>query len=363
MSGFDAEVIVVGGGPAGAASAWTLARGGRDVLVLDRAVFPRPKPCAEYVSPEASRILQDMNVLGAAERAGASLLTGMRVRAPDGTELIGEFAAARDCGRGTCAGSRCVVSAWTRCCSTPRARPGANVRENAHVVDVVRDTTGRVDGVSLADGSTLRARLVIGADGLRSIVARRLGLGIHARWPRRVAFVTHYEGVSGMQDYGEMHVDRDGYVGLAPVDSGLVNVAVVIPATLAHFAASDPAGIRRELGAPPATARAALSRTRDARRRCAARDRSAGARAARGRPARRSWATRRISSTRSPAKASTRRSAARNCSLRTRTPCARRRIRATNATRSPLTIAAAATPSAASGWSNVWWDSPWAGRR
>jgi flavin-dependent dehydrogenase len=87
----------------------------------------------------------------------------------------------------------------------------------------------------------LRARFVVGADGLRSVVARRLGVGIHGRWPRRVAFVAHYEGVAGMGSYGEMHVDRQGYVGIAPVDAGLVNVAVVIPTTLARLAAADPA--------------------------------------------------------------------------------------------------------------------------
>jgi menaquinone-9 beta-reductase len=59
----DAEVIVVGGGPAGASTAWALAREGVDVLVLDRAKFPRDKICAEYLSPQASRILSDMGVL------------------------------------------------------------------------------------------------------------------------------------------------------------------------------------------------------------------------------------------------------------------------------------------------------------
>jgi len=59
----DAEVIVVGGGPAGAATAWALAREGVDVLVLDRAMFPRDKICAEYLSPQASRVLSDMRVL------------------------------------------------------------------------------------------------------------------------------------------------------------------------------------------------------------------------------------------------------------------------------------------------------------
>jgi menaquinone-9 beta-reductase len=241
VSTFDAEVLVVGGGPAGAATAWTLARGGRDVLILDRAAFPRPKPCAEYVSPEASRILDAMNVLNAAEHAGASLLTGMRVRAPDGTELVGEFAAARDFRGPHTRGIALRRERLDPLLLEAARNAGAKVREAAHVVDVARDQSGRVEGVVLADGSALRARLVIGADGLRSIVARRLGLGIRARWPSRIAFVTHYAGITGMREYGEMHVDRDGYVGLASVDSGLVNVAVVIPTTLARFAAADPA--------------------------------------------------------------------------------------------------------------------------
>ena len=63
MSGRDADVVVVGGGPAGAYTAWALARAGADVVVLDRARFPRDKPCSEYLSPEASRLLADMGVL------------------------------------------------------------------------------------------------------------------------------------------------------------------------------------------------------------------------------------------------------------------------------------------------------------
>ncbi|HXQ77514.1 MAG TPA: FAD-dependent oxidoreductase, partial [Gemmatimonadaceae bacterium] len=89
----DAEVIVVGGGPAGAATAWALAREGADVLVLDRATFPRDKVCAEYLSPQASRILSDMGVLEDVEASGPAHLAGMRLRAPNGLIVDGEFAA------------------------------------------------------------------------------------------------------------------------------------------------------------------------------------------------------------------------------------------------------------------------------
>ena len=78
-------------------------------------------------------------------------------------------------------------------------------------------TAARVAGAVVrdADGArrSLRARLTVGADGLRSIVARRLGPRRHGR-PRRIAFVAHVDGVAGMGDSAEMHVGRTGYVGL-----------------------------------------------------------------------------------------------------------------------------------------------------
>ncbi|HET7566173.1 MAG TPA: FAD-dependent oxidoreductase, partial [Gemmatimonadaceae bacterium] len=78
----DADVIVVGAGPAGCSTAWSLARAGARVLLVDRAHFPRDKTCAEYLSPQASRILAQMGALAACEDAGAAHLAGMVIRAP-----------------------------------------------------------------------------------------------------------------------------------------------------------------------------------------------------------------------------------------------------------------------------------------
>ena len=89
----ESEVLVVGGGPAGASVASALAGAGVDVHVVDRARFPRPKPCAEYLSPEASRILDAMGALDAIEQTGAAALAGVRVRAPNGAVIAGDFVA------------------------------------------------------------------------------------------------------------------------------------------------------------------------------------------------------------------------------------------------------------------------------
>ena len=231
----DADVIVVGGGPAGASTAYFLARAGVDVLLLDRARFPRDKPCAEYLSPQASRILSEMGALQLVEAAGAAQLAGMVIRAPNGSEIRGEFAAEhgfrgfRDRGLAL---RRTVLDGIL----LDRAREaGVRVEEGVRVTDLVRDAGGRVIGVrrSEPDGwaSPRHARVVIGADGLRSLVANRLGLSHSSRWPRRLALVTHYRGLRGVADVGEMHVGRDGYLGIADVGNGETNVALVVPAS------------------------------------------------------------------------------------------------------------------------------------
>ncbi|MDQ6827659.1 MAG: NAD(P)/FAD-dependent oxidoreductase [Gemmatimonadota bacterium] len=241
----DADVIVVGGGPAGASTAWALAKAGADVLILDRAHFPRDKPCAEYLSPEASRILAKMGVLDACEAAGAAHLAGMIVRSPNGAEMRGDFLAQhgfrgfRDWGlalRRVKLDAIILDSARTA---------GARVGEGARVTDLISDSRGAVIGVrTLESGGITRdrmARIVVGADGLRSIVARKLGVTHTARTPHRFAFVSHFTGIAGMGDCGEMHLHRDGYIGLADVGGGVTNVGLVVPFKHARGAAGDPA--------------------------------------------------------------------------------------------------------------------------
>jgi flavin-dependent dehydrogenase len=90
----------------------------------------------------------------------------------------------------------------------------------------------RVRGVVLAgrDGKDLRvpASIVIAADGRRSKLAIPLGLTRHPRRPRRWAVGAYFSDVGGVSSFGEMHVRRGRYVGIARVPSGLINVCAVV---------------------------------------------------------------------------------------------------------------------------------------
>ncbi len=222
---------MVGTGPAGSATAALLADAGWRVIAIDRATFPREKACSEYMSPEAVRILDRLGVTPALRAAGAAALSGSTVTAAHGARLSGGFPD----GGGLSIARRELDHALVR---AARAR-GVEVVE-ATSFERLTVEAGRVVGAVVRgrDGAphTVRAGVTIGADGLRSRVARALG-GQHLGWPARLAFVAHVEGVPDMADRAEMHVSAKGYVGLNAIGGGVTNVALVVPQDRAALAA------------------------------------------------------------------------------------------------------------------------------
>ena len=235
------DVVVIGGGPAGSATALRLSRLGRRVALIDRDCFPRDKPCSEYMSPETVRQLAALGVLDSIDRAGGAALDGTRVVGPLGSWLVGRFAEAggtpfRATGLGL---ARTVLDATL----LQAARDaGALVHEGITARELSRDATGAICGVRGHDAHgapfALSSRVVVGADGLGSMVARRAGLHRRGRL-RRVAFVAHVSGVQDLSATTELHVGRQGYVGLNALGGDVANVAVVVPADVATQARGD----------------------------------------------------------------------------------------------------------------------------
>ena len=236
------DALIVGAGPAGSATAGHLADAGLRVLALDRAAFPRDKPCAEYLSPAAVLILERMGVLGTLKDAGATPLSGTTVVGAYGARLTGLFAKTGGAAPPNRPAGLTVTRRILDAVLVDAARSrGVTVMERTRVVELVKHL-GAVTGAVIATAGgktvTVTAPVTVGADGLHSVVARRFGQ-VRKEPLRRWAFVGHFAGVAGLEDRAELHVGTEGYAGLNPLGPGIANVSLVVPPQVARQARGD----------------------------------------------------------------------------------------------------------------------------
>ncbi|MEK7381419.1 MAG: FAD-dependent monooxygenase [Gemmatimonadota bacterium] len=258
------DLLVIGAGPAGAATAARAAAAGLRVTLVDRARFPRDKPCAEYLSPETVRQLDLLDALPPAVRSAGHALAGTTVHGPGGAQLTGLFAQVESDRHGPrpagLALPRLILDAAIL--DVARGR-GAVVREGL-ALDQLLYHRGTVAGgvFRTRDGQleTISARLTVGADGIRSRVARQIG-GYRTGSPSRLAFVGHLDGVSDLTDRAEMHVGAEGYVGINPLGGTRANVSAVVPTALSAGASGRPEEYFRQVLASFPALRHRLART------------------------------------------------------------------------------------------------------
>ena len=214
------DVVIVGGGPAGAAVAIGLARRGRDVLVLERSPAWRWRACGVFTSPVTVRALASLGLSEAEIAKVARPLPAMRVETPAGTQFRLTYGDDGSLGDAAVGLDRSALDPLL----LEHARAaGAQIREGA--------TVRRVEPrrIELADGPSIEARVLVGADGIRSIVARSNRVARETLLGRRIGLTFHVEepGPHAPRD-ARMIVFDGGYVGLAPIPGGRVNVGIVV---------------------------------------------------------------------------------------------------------------------------------------
>ena len=260
----EADVIVVGAGPAGSATAFYLAQSGLDVLLLEKSRFPREKVCGDGLTPRAVKALVAMGI-SVSEQDGWVRNKGLRV--------IG-------------AGQRLELP-WPELTSYPgyglvrtrldldetlarRAQQaGAKLLEGVTVTGpVIDERTGRITGVTARPGSassgpaasgapgagpgehgaerTYTARVVVAADGNSSRLSVAMGLRKRDDRPLGVAVRTYYQTPRHDDDYMESWLDLwdgdrllPGYGWIFGMGDGTSNVGLGLLNTSAAFAHTD----------------------------------------------------------------------------------------------------------------------------
>jgi geranylgeranyl reductase family protein len=211
------DVVVVGAGPAGTACAITARDLGLDVVLCDKATFPRDKTCGDGLTTAALRLLEQLGVPAEALHAQGANVTETIVVSPSGRRVslpLPEGAA------------HAVVIERARLDATlvdvARSR-GVDVREGAGVTDVVTDTDGTK--VQLADGTTLEARFVVAADGHWSTVRRLLAPPSTPNLGEWHAARAYFRGVHDDRLWIVFEPDLlPGYAWVFPLPGGRANV-------------------------------------------------------------------------------------------------------------------------------------------
>ena len=222
----EREVVVVGAGPSGSATAIMLARQGHDVLLLDREDFPRDKTCGDGIPAGAIEVLHSLGMEEKLRQADFYPVNRILLSSPHGHVLEADLKP------GVTGASSYVV---------PRMKFDALIQE--HAVDsgaeflraqvqepIVED--GKVAGVrAKVNGSVeeIRSKIVIGADGVTSVVARALRSDKHEDGHRAVALRCYTEGLEVRPHQVEFYLYNailPGYAWIFPFSEDRTNLGL-----------------------------------------------------------------------------------------------------------------------------------------
>ena len=253
MSAADLEVdvCIVGGGPAGSSLATRLARAGHDVLVLERAPAWRWHACGVFTSPAAVMALRRLGLPDATIEAVARPIPAMQVEVPGAAPFRLTYGAEDSGARAAVGFDRQQLD---RHLLDGARSGGARVEAGWTVTSVIlANPRGASQVVARGPDGAQReilARLVVGADGIRSLVAREAGVARPAPLGHRVGLTFHVVDPRPAGPIDARMVVLDGaYCGLAPVPGGRLNIGIVLTARerLAQLAASGAGETARDV--------------------------------------------------------------------------------------------------------------------
>lgn len=220
------DLLVLGAGPAGIAISLLMAKKGYSAEILDPAFFPRAKICGEFLNPQAVHWLNEQNLCEELRKLNPFPIYGMKIGDAEGRSFTGYYA-----GYDRISGYAIQRKEFDTFLVNKARDAGILLHEGFKAERLLfnGDTVVGVCGVD-SNGHRFekRARVVIGADGRNNLIGRSFGWVKGIRNLRKYAFQAYFENVPALSNFGEMHLVSGGYLGIAPLDDSLANIALVV---------------------------------------------------------------------------------------------------------------------------------------
>ncbi|MEM7370158.1 MAG: geranylgeranyl reductase family protein [Bacteroidota bacterium] len=228
----EVDILILGAGPGGCGCALTLGQTPLNVLMLDKATFPRDKICGDAVSGKVLGVMKYINpeLTSATQEFSKKLGTwGIRFFAPNGKELDVPFKLEQKPSGAAAPGfisKRLDFDHFLY--QQVKSRTSTRIVEGVHVSKVEREE----DGIRLSDGKqSWKAKLVIAADGAHSIVAKKLASFKVEKQHYSAGIRAYYSGVTGFHPdhFIELHYIQSllpGYFWIFPLPNGWANVGL-----------------------------------------------------------------------------------------------------------------------------------------
>ena len=224
------DVVVVGAGPAGTAAAITAARAGLEVMVVDKATFPRDKICGDGLTTGALRHLEHLG-LDPADVASWTTAQDCWIRSPSGRTT--RFSLPQHDGQYAAVATRRDLDAAL---VDLARKAGADVLDG-HAVTAARELADSVE-LDVEGIGTVRARWAIGADGMWSPLRKLLGVaaeGYRGEWHAFRQYVSNVGPVAARDLYVSFEADLvPGYFWSFPLPDGRANIGFGIQRGGAH---------------------------------------------------------------------------------------------------------------------------------
>ena len=242
----DTDVIVVGAGPAGSATATHLARHGLRVSLLEKSRFPREKVCGDGLTPRGTRQLIRLGI-DTSEAAGWLHNKGLRIYGGERTFQL-EWPDLADF---PCYGLVRPRADLDELLARHAVAAGASLYELSNVVEPIIDSrTDRIVGVRTKDGRRFTAPMVVAADGNSTRLSLAMGLNRREDRPMGVAVRTYYASPRHRDDYLESWLELwegkpgksallPGYGWIFGMGDGTCNVGLGILNTSSAFGKTD----------------------------------------------------------------------------------------------------------------------------